>query len=96
LTLRLPRKHLTQHAHLWTTRGAAHLTTTQAQVTWKMQMNTADELISWLMDGNPTIRWQTMRDLQGSPAYRWQTEQRRTLNDTWGAHLLALQAPDGS
>ncbi len=59
-------------------------------------MSTPNELILWLMDGDPAIRWQTMRDLQGVPAKRWEAEQRRTLNEGWGAKLLALQAPDGS
>ena len=48
------------------------------------------------MDGDPAIRWQTMRDLQDAPAARWQDEQRRTLVEGWGARLLALQAPDAS
>lgn len=59
-------------------------------------MSTADELIPWLMDGDPAIRWRTMRNLQGAPAKHWQVEQRRTLNEGWGAQLLALQSPDGS
>src|SRR5215213_2004449 len=37
-----------------------------------------------------------MRDLQGAPRDDWQAEQRRTLQEGWGAQLLALQAPDGS
>jgi hypothetical protein len=61
-----------------------------------MPMSATNELIPWLLDGDPAIRWQTMRDLQGAPAKRWQAEQRRTLNEGWGAQLLALQAPDGS
>ena len=61
-----------------------------------MPLSTTNELISWLMDGDPAIRWQTMRDLQGAPAKRWQAEQHHTLNEGWGAQLLALQAPDGS
>jgi hypothetical protein len=60
------------------------------------ELRTTNELIPWLMDSDPAIRWQTMRDLQGAPAKRWQAEQRRTLNEGWGAQLLALQAPDGS
>jgi hypothetical protein len=48
------------------------------------------------MDGDPAIRWQTMRDLQGLSVKRWQAEQRRTLNHGWGAQFQALQAPDGS
>jgi hypothetical protein len=59
-------------------------------------MTTTNELILWLMDGDPAIRWQTMHDLQGMPAKRWEAEQQRTLNEGWGAQLLALQAPDGS
>jgi hypothetical protein len=37
-----------------------------------------------------------MRDLQGAPVEEWQAEQGRTLQEGWGARLLALQAPDGS
>ncbi len=59
-------------------------------------MSTTNELIAWLMEGDPAIRWQTMRDLQGAPAEGWRAEQGRTLQEGWGAQLLALQAPDGS
>lgn len=59
-------------------------------------MITANDLIPWLMEGDPAIRWQTMRDLQGLSAKLWQAEQHRTLKEGWGAQLLALQAPDGS
>jgi hypothetical protein len=55
-----------------------------------------EELISWLLDGDPAIRWQTMRDLQGVPAAHWQAEQQLTLTEGWGAQLLALQAADCS
>lgn len=57
-------------------------------------MYTTDELIHWLMEGDPAIRWQTMRNLQGLPAERWQAERQRTLKDGWGRKYLALQAPD--
>lgn len=58
-------------------------------------MSTTTALIPWLMDGDPAIRWQTMRNLQGVPAKRWQAERRRTVREGWGAQLLALQAPAG-
>jgi hypothetical protein len=54
------------------------------------------ELISWLMEGDPAIRWQAMRDLQGASSNQWQAERRRTLDEGWGTQFLALQAPDGS
>lgn len=53
-------------------------------------------LLPWLLDGDPAIRWQAMRDLQGAPPELWQAEQRLTINEGWGARLLALQSPDGS
>jgi hypothetical protein len=58
-------------------------------------MNTTNELMLWLMDGDPAIRWQTLRDLQHAPAKRWRAEQHRTLTEGWGKQLLALQASDG-
>lgn len=30
-----------------------------------------DAIIAWLMEGDPAIRWQTMRDLLGAPAAEW-------------------------
>lgn len=61
-----------------------------------MSFNTTNEVTSWLMDGDPAIRWQALRDLQEAPAKRWKAEQRHTLNEGWGARLLEFQAPDGS
>jgi len=61
-----------------------------------MPETNAGSLIPWLMDGDPAIRWQTLRDLQSAPLQEWRAERRRTLQAGWGARLLALQAPDGS
>jgi hypothetical protein len=58
-------------------------------------MSTSNELVDWLLAGDPAIRWQTLRDLQDAPPAAWQAEQRRTLAEGWGAQLLALQASDG-
>jgi hypothetical protein len=59
-------------------------------------MDASNDLINWLMDGDPAIRWQTMRYLQGATTKLWKGEQRRTVSEGWGASLLALQASDGS
>jgi hypothetical protein len=56
---------------------------------------TTDDTIDWLMDGDPAIRWQTLRDLLGAPERDWQAERQRTMESGWGARLLALQDPDG-
>lgn len=55
-----------------------------------------DELvIGWLLDSDPAIRWQVMRDLTGAPAEEVAAERARVANEGWGARLLALQGADG-
>ena len=49
----------------------------------------------WLLDGDPAIRWQVMRDLTHEPAAVIAAERSRVATEGWGARLLALQAPDG-
>jgi hypothetical protein len=53
-------------------------------------------VIQWLLDADPAIRWQTMRDLVGAPAEEVAAERARVGAEGWGARLLALQAPDGA
>ncbi len=53
------------------------------------------EVLNWLMEGDPAIRWQVMRDLLDAPERRWQTERRRVARAGWGAQFLALQEADG-
>lgn len=53
-------------------------------------------MVDWLLEGDPSIRWQVMRDLLDEPADVWTAEQRRTLKTGWVAQILALQAADGS
>jgi hypothetical protein len=49
----------------------------------------------WLLDSDPGIRWQVMRDLTDEPADAVAAERARVATEGWGARLLALQAPDG-
>ena len=53
-------------------------------------------VIHWLLDSDPSIRWQVMRDLIGAPADEVAAERARVAAEGWGAHLLALQGGDGS
>lgn len=53
-------------------------------------------VIRWLLDGDPSIRWQVLRDLTDAPANQVAAERARLATDGAGARLLALQAPDGS
>jgi len=53
------------------------------------------DVTDWLLDSDPAIRWQVMRDLTHEPADVIASERVRVATDGWGARLLALQAPDG-
>lgn len=52
-------------------------------------------VIQWLLDSDPAIRWQTLRDLTGAPAGEVAAERARVATEGWGARLLALQGADG-
>ncbi|HLO36158.1 MAG TPA: hypothetical protein VK194_08750 [Candidatus Deferrimicrobium sp.] len=52
-------------------------------------------VIDWLLDADPAIRWQVMRDLMREPVDVVAAERSRVATEGWGARLLALQAPDG-
>lgn len=52
-------------------------------------------VIDWLLDADPAIRWQVMRDLTHAPADVIAAERSRVATEGWGARLVALQAPDG-
>jgi hypothetical protein len=49
----------------------------------------------WLLDSDPAIRWQVMRDLTDSPDSLVTAERSKVATEGWGAHLLALQGTDG-
>ena len=55
----------------------------------------SDETIQWLLDGDPSIRWQTLRDLLSKEPSVYEAERLHTLTEGWGARLLALQSADG-
>ncbi len=53
------------------------------------------EVLDWLLDSDPAIRWQVMRDLTGASADEVAAERAKVATRGWGARLLARQAPDG-
>ncbi len=53
------------------------------------------DVIDWLTDSDPAIRWQVMRDLTDAPADDVGAERARVAREGWGAQLLAAQDPDG-
>ena len=53
------------------------------------------EIHAWLLDSDPSIRWQVKRDLLGAPEAEVEEERSRVAREGWGARLLAYQGPDG-
>jgi hypothetical protein len=52
-----------------------------------------DEVVAWLLDGDPAIRWQVERDLLGQSGKQ---TRRLVASHGWGAQLLSHRRPDGS
>ena len=52
-------------------------------------------MIGWLLDGDPAICWQVLRDLTDAPAGEVAAGRARVEYDGWGARLLAREGPGG-
>ena len=52
-------------------------------------------VLDWLLDSDPAIRWQVLRDLLDAPEEVVDRERAQTAIQGWGAKLLALQGEDG-
>ena len=53
------------------------------------------DVIDWLLDSDPAVRWQVLRDLTDAPADEVAAERARVATQGWGARLLALREGDG-
>ncbi len=53
-------------------------------------------VLAWLLDSDPSIRWQVLRDLTGASDDEVATERARVATEGWGAELLAKQGSDGA
>jgi len=51
--------------------------------------------LKWLLDSDPSIRWQIMRDLTDASPVTIAAERSRVATEGWGAKLLARQSPSG-
>jgi hypothetical protein len=60
-----------------------------------MQVSGSMSVIEWLLDSDPSIRWQVMRDLIAESDATVARERSRVATEGWGARLLDLQGSDG-
>lgn len=51
--------------------------------------------MDWLLEGDPAIRWQVLRDLDHASPDVVARERARVEREGWGGRLLALEDPDG-
>ncbi len=49
----------------------------------------------WLLNSDPSIRWQVQRDIVRAPADEVAAERSKVATQGWGARLLGLQDPGG-
>jgi len=54
-----------------------------------------EPVVDWLLDADPSIRWQVMRDLTDAPTEVIAAERSRVASEGWGARLLDQQRADG-
>jgi hypothetical protein len=52
-------------------------------------------VLDWLLDSDPSIRWQVLQDLADAPPHVVAAERARVATEGWGARILALQEKDG-
>lgn len=60
-----------------------------------MMRRVSNEIIPWLLEGDPSIRWQVMRDLLDQPQIKIEAERKKVAKEGWGKRLLDLQDADG-
>ena len=53
------------------------------------------DTLDWLLDSDPSLRWQVQRDLADAPEDVWRDTRARVATEGHGAELLAHQEPSG-
>jgi len=55
----------------------------------------APKIVDWLLEGDPAIRWQVMRDLLDVDEETFEKERGKIAENGWGARFLTYQQQDG-
>ncbi len=63
--------------------------------TWPVGDTEDSAVIAWLLEGDPAIRWQVIRDLAPSRVEAVAHERARVATHGWGRRLLDCQDPSG-
>jgi hypothetical protein len=60
-----------------------------------MSTQVDDDLLHWLLEGDPAIRWRVLQGLTGASTKEVARERSKVATEGWGARLLAAQNGDG-
>lgn len=55
-----------------------------------------EDILDWLMAGDPAVRWQVQRDLLDEPPTVYVTERAKVATEGWGARYLDEQDTEGT
>ncbi len=55
----------------------------------------SDEVVDWLVGGDPAVVWQVQRDILSRAEATWSRTRRRVAREGWGARLLSHRSADG-
>ena len=58
-------------------------------------LESRSDVLGWLLDSDPSIRWQVLRDLASVPPVEFTAERARVATTGWGRQLLSEQDVDG-
>lgn len=58
-------------------------------------MTASDATLEWLLDSDPSLRWQVLRDLLDAPESAYRAERDRVETVGWGARLLSYEDQNG-
>lgn len=56
---------------------------------------TESEVVEWMLESDPALRWQVERDLLRAPEAVWQETKKRVATEGFGAEMLSHQDADG-
>jgi hypothetical protein len=62
---------------------------------WIRNMMNKQNVISWLLDSDPSIRWQVMKDVLQAGVKDYEAERDRLPQDGWCARILLMQDENG-
>jgi hypothetical protein len=53
------------------------------------------QVLDWLLEGDPAVRWQALRDLADAPSDVVAAERARVAGEGWASRILDLEGADG-